>query len=73
MALRKILESSLDSKEIRPVNLKGKQTEYSLKGLILNLMLPYFGHLMWRAYSMEKTLILSKIEGKRRKGKQRKR
>ena len=45
--------------------------EYSLKGLILKLKLQYFGHLMWRANSLEKTLVLGKIENKRRKGWQR--
>ena len=51
--------------------LKEINTEYSLEGLILKLKLPYFGHLMWRAYSLEKTLMLGKIEGRRRKGWQR--
>jgi len=50
-------------KEIRP--------EYSLEGLMLKLKLQYSGHLMWRADSFEKTLMLGKIEGKRRKGWQR--
>ena len=44
---------------------------YSLEGLMLKLKLQYFGHLMWRADSLEKTLILGKIEGKRRRGQQR--
>ena len=43
--------------------------EYSLEGLMLNLQ--YFGHLMWRSYSLEKTLILGKTEGRRRRGRQR--
>ena len=51
--------------------LKEINTEYSFEGLILKLKLPYFGHLMWRAYSLEKTLMLGKIEGRRRKGWQR--
>ena len=45
--------------------------EYSLEGLMLKLKLQYFGHLMWRADSLEKTLMLGKTEGKRRKGQQR--
>jgi len=51
--------------------LKEINPEYSLKGLILKLKLQYFGHLMWRANSLEKTLVLGKIENKRRKGWQR--
>ena len=45
--------------------------EYSLEGLMLKLKLQYFGHLMWKAYSLEKTLMLGKIEGSRRRGRQR--
>ena len=60
MVLEKTLESPLDSKEISP--------EYSLKGLTLKLKLQYFGHLMRRADSLEKTLMLGKIEGRRRIG-----
>ena len=44
--------------------------EYSLEGLMLKLKLQYFGHLMQRAYSLEKTLLLGKIEGRRRRGRQ---
>ena len=51
--------------------LKEINPEYSLEGLILRLMLQYFGHLIWRASSLEKTLILGKIEGRRRRGPQR--
>ena len=51
--------------------LKEINPEYSLEGLILNLKLQYFGHLMWRANSLEKTLMLGKIDGKRGRGKQR--
>ena len=51
--------------------LKEINPEYSLEGLMLKLKLQYFGHLMWRANSLEKTLILGKIEGRRRKGWQR--
>ena len=51
--------------------LKGIGPEYSLEGLMLKLKLQYFGHLMWRADSFEKTLMLGKIEGRRRRGRQR--
>ena len=71
--LEKTLESPLDSKEIKPVNSKGNQSEYSLEGLMLKLKLQYFGHLMRRTDSLEKTLMLGKIEGGRRRGQQRKR
>ena len=67
--LEKTLESPLDCKEIQPVNPKGNQL-YSLEGLMLKLKLQYFGHLMRRADSLEKTLILEKIEGRRRRGRQ---
>ena len=56
------LESPLDSKEIKPI-LKEINPEYSLEGLMLKLKLQYFGHLMWKADSLEKTLILGMIEG----------
>ena len=71
MVLEKTLESPLDCKEIQPINPKGNQSEYSLERLVLKLKLQYFGHLMWRAVSLEKTLMLGKIEGRRRKGRQR--
>ena len=64
-----MLESLLDCKEIKPVNLKEINPEYSLEGLMLKLKLQYFGHLMGRADSLEKTLLLRKIEDRRR-GKQ---
>ena len=67
MVLEKTLESSLDCKEIQPVHPKGNQ----LKGLILKLKLQYFGHLMQRTDSFEKTLMLGPIEGGRRRGRQR--
>ena len=51
--------------------LKEISSEYSLEGLVLKLKLQYFGHLMWRTYSLEKTLMLGKIEGRRRRGRQR--
>ena len=70
MVLEKTLESPLDCKEIKPINSKGDQPEYSLEGLMLKLKLQYYGHLMHRADSFEKTLMLGKIEG-RIKGRQR--
>ena len=71
MVLEKTLKSPLDSKEIKPVNPKGNYLEYSLEGLMLKLKLQYFGHLMGRADWLEKTLILGKIEDRRRRGQQR--
>ena len=67
--MEKTLESPLDCKEIKPVNLKEINLEYSLAGLILKLQ--YIGHLMQRAYSLEKTMTLGKTEGRRRRGQQR--
>ena len=66
MVLEKTLESPLDSKEIRPVCPNGNNPEYSLEGL--NLKLQDFGHLMQRVDSLEKTLMLGKVEGRRRRG-----
>ena len=60
------LKSPLDCKEIQPVHLKEISLEYSLEGLMLKLKLQYFGHLMRRTDSLEKTLMLGKIEGRRR-------
>ena len=71
VVLEKMLESSLDCKIIKPVHPKGNQPEYSSEGLMLKLKLQYFGHLMWRAGLMEKTLMLGKTEVKRRRGWQR--
>ena len=71
VVLEKTLESPLDSKEIKPVNPKGNQPWYSLEGLMLKLKLQYFGHLMGRAVSLEKILMLGKMEGRRRRGQQR--
>ena len=68
--LEEILESPLDCKEIQPVHPKGNP-EYSLEGLVLNLKLQYLGHLMQRTDSLEKTLMLGKTEGMRRRGQQR--
>ena len=65
----KTLVSPLGRKEIKPVNLKVNQPEYSLEGLMLKLQ--SFGHLMRRANSLEKTLMLGKIDSKRRRGQQR--
>ena len=73
MVLEKTLESPLDCKEIQPVHPKGDQSECSLEGLMLKLKLQYFGHLMRRTGSLEKTLMLGKIEGGRRRGRQRRR
>ena len=67
MVLDKTLESPLDYKEIKPVNPKEVNPDYSLEGLMLKLNLQYFGHLMQRANSLEKTLRLGKIEGRRRR------
>ena len=67
MVLEKTLESPLDSKEINQSILKEIKPDYSLEGLILKLKLQYFGHLMRRVDSLEKTLILGKTEGKRRR------
>ena len=64
--MEKTLENPLDCKEIQPVNLKEINSEYSLEGLMLKQKLQYFGHLMQRAKSLEKTLMLGKIEGRRR-------
>ena len=71
MVLEKTLESPLDCKEIQPVHLKEISPEYSLEGLMLKLKIQYFGHLMQRTDSFEKTLMLGKIEGRRRRGQQR--
>ena len=75
MVLEKTLESLLDFKKIQSVHRKGDQSwmffVYSLEGLILKLKLHYFGHLMRRTDPLEKTLMLGKVEGKRRRGQQR--
>ena len=69
--LEKTLESPLDCKEIKPVNPKEISPEYSLEGLTLKLKLQYFGHLMRSTDLLEKTLMLGKIQGRRRRGQQR--
>ena len=71
VVLEKTLESPLGSKGVRPSILKEINPEYSLEGLMLKLKLQYFGHLIRRADSLEKTLMLGKIEGRRRRGRQR--
>ena len=75
MALEKTLESPLDCKEIQPVHSKGDQSILketspgcSLEGLMLRLKLQYFGHLMRSVDSLEKTLMLRGIGGRRRRG-----
>ena len=60
MVLEKTLESPLDSKEIQPVHAKGNQSRIFMEGLMLKLKLQYSGHLMQRADSFEKTLMLGK-------------
>ena len=71
MGLEKTLECPLDSKKIKPINLKGIKLEYSLEGLRLKLKLQYFDHLMRRADLLERTLMLGKMEDKRRTGRRR--
>ena len=71
MVLDKTLESPLDCKEINQSILKEVSPQYSLEGLMWKLKLQYFGHLMRRADSFEKNLMLGKIEGRRRRGRQR--
>ena len=65
--VHKTLENSLGSKEIKPVSLKAINAKYSLEGLILNLKLQHFGHLMRTADSLEKTMMLGKIEDRKRR------
>ena len=68
MVLEKTLENPLDCKDIQPVNPSGNQPDYSLAELMLKLKIQYFGHLMLRANSLNKTLMLGKNEGRRRRG-----
>ena len=63
---RRLLRVPRTARGSRQSILKEISAEYSLEGLIMKLKLQYFGHLMWRADSLEKTLILGKIEGRRR-------
>ena len=71
VVLEKTLESLLDCKENKPINPKGNQSEYSLEGLLLKLKLQSFGHLLWKADPLEKTLMLGKIECRSRRGQER--
>ena len=72
MVLEKTLESPLDCKEVKNQSILNEiHLEYSLVGLVLEPKLQYFGHLMWRADLLEKTLVLGKTEGRRRRGRQR--
>ena len=67
VVLEKTLESPLNYKEIKPISPKGNQPWILMEGLILKMKLQYFGHLMGRTNSLEKTLMLGKIEGRRRR------
>ena len=67
----KTLESPLDCKEIQPVHSEGDQPWISLEGLMLKLKLQYLGHLMWKVDSLEKTVMLGGIGGRRRRGRPR--
>ena len=71
MVLEKALESHLDSKEIQPVHSKDISPGMSLEGMMLKLKLQYFGHLIRRVDSLEKTLMLGGIGGRRIRGRQR--
>ena len=71
MVLEKTLESPSDYKEIQPVHSEGDQPWISLEGMMLKLKLQYFGHLMRRVDSLEKTLTLGVIAGRRRSSRQR--
>ena len=70
VVLEKTLQSPLDSKEVNQSILREINFEYSLEGLMLKMKRQYFGHLIWRADSLEKTLMLGKTEGMRRRGRQ---
>ena len=71
MVLEKTLESPLDCKEIQPVHSKGINPGCSLEGMMLKLKLQYFGHLMPRVDSLEKTVMVGGIGGRRRRGRPR--
>ena len=71
VVLKKTIESPLDCKEIQPVHPKGNQSWIFIGRTDVEMKLQYFGHRMWRADSLEKVLMLGKIEGRRRRGKQR--
>ena len=68
MLIKQIIVIIVTAKEIQPVHPKEISPEYSLEGLMLKLKLQYFGHLIQRTDSSEKTLMLGKIEGRRRRG-----
>ena len=69
--IEETFESPLDSKEIKSVNTKRNHLNIHWKGWCLKLKLQHFRHLMWRVDSLKKTLMLGKIEGRRRRGRQR--
>ena len=71
MVLEKTLETPLDCREIQPVHSEGDQPWDFLEGMMLKLKLQYFGHLMRRVDSLEKTLMLGGLGGRRRRGRQR--
>ena len=71
MVLKKTLVSPKTARRSNQLTIKGISPEYSVEGLMLKLTLQYFGHLMQRADSFEKTLMLGKIEGRRKRGRQR--
>ena len=71
MVLEKTLDSPLDCKEIQSANPKGISPQNSLEGLMLKMKVQFFGHLMRRTDSLEKTLMLGKIEGRKRRERQR--
>ena len=71
MLLEKTLESPLDCKDIQPVHSKEISPGISLEGMMLKLKLQYFGHFMRRVDSLDKTLMLGGIVGRRRRGRQR--
>ena len=68
MVLEKTLEGILDCKEIQPVHSEGDSPGISLEGMMVKLKLQYFGHLMRRVDSLEKTLMLGGTEGRRKRG-----
>ena len=70
MVLEKTLKSPLVARRLNQSILKELNSEYSLDGLMLKLMFQYFGHVMRRADSLEKTLVLGKIESKKTRGQQ---
>ena len=70
MVLEKTLENPLECKEIKPAHPKQIILEYSLEKLMLKFKLQFFAHLMGRIHSLEKTLILGKIEGRKKRGRQ---